>query len=335
MRRQGWGWLVGAGLCGTLLPACTNMLGGEASVQTPSRPAPAPAPRAVAPPEPAPLPARLTDVVGERFAPPVPPPAPEPPRPAARLEAPVEVTSAAPAPGPSPAPTATPSASAKPAEEAPVLAALRCLLQKRPEEALARLELYDKSNQELLLCLLPLIVRLSEGNLERASPQDVAVVVEELNSLAVPMRSRAALSVEAMCFCKRIETFGVYEPLPSDYRFRPRDMVQIYVELKNFTSRKRKNEAGETRHVIDLASSVEVRDYAGKRVYATAFERPRPDESRTPRQDYFDSYRFCVPDIAPGAYTLWIEVEDRGTCPPRKARRSLDFRVTNLPARGS
>ena len=41
----------------------------------------------------------------------------------------------------------------------------------------------------------------------------------------------------------------------------------------------------------------------------------------------------CIPDIAPGAYTLWIEVEDRGTRPPRKARRSLDFRVTNLPAR--
>lgn len=332
MRRQGWAWLVGAGLCGTLLPACTNILGGEAGLRPTPRPTQDPTPRPAAPPAPA-TPERISDAVGERFEPPTPPPVAEPPRPVARLGPPIEVAAATPAPAAPSAPV--PSASAKPADEPPVLAALRCLLEKRPQEALARLELYDKSNQELLLFLLPLIVRLSECNLERANPQDVAVVVEELNGLAAPMRSRAALAVEAMCFCKRIETFGVYEPLPSDYRFRPRDLVQIYVELKNFTSRKRKNDAGETRHVIDLASSVEICDYAGKRVYATAFERPRPDESRAPRQDYFDSYRFCVPDIAPGAYTLWIEVEDRGTRPPRKARRSLDFRVTNLPARGS
>jgi len=42
-----------------------------------------------------------------------------------------------------------------------------------------------------------------------------------------------------------------------------------------------------------------------------------------------------VPDIPPGLYTLWIQVEDRGTNPPRTVRGSLDFHVTNLPGQGT
>jgi hypothetical protein len=223
----------------------------------------------------------------------------------------------------------------KAADEPPVVGALRSLLEKRPEEAMNRLELYDKSNQELLLFFLPLIVRLTEGGLQQASPQDMAVLVEELNSLMGPMRSRAALLIENMCFCKRIETFGVYEPLPCSYEFHPSDRAQVYLELRNFTSRKGKNDAGETRQIIDLKSTAEIRDFAGRTVWKAAFERQKPDQSRTPRQDYFDNYCFFVPDLPPGAYSLWIQVEDRGTRPTRTAGRSLDFRITNLAPSGT
>jgi hypothetical protein len=249
--------------------------------------------------------------------------------PEAKLETPVGVDV-------TPTAAVIPVAAAKTSEDPPVLAALRCLLDKRPDEALGRLELYDKSNQELLLFLLPLIVRLTEGGLQQGDPQAMTVLLEELNSLTVPMRARAALTIENICFCKRIEAFGVYDPLPVDYRFRPGDRVRVYLELRNFTSRKCKNAAGETRHVIDLVSTAEIRDYAGNKVAKDiVFERARPDESRALRSDYFDTYQFCVPDIPPGAYTVWIQVEDRGTRPARKARRSLDFRVTNLSVRGS
>jgi hypothetical protein len=244
--------------------------------------------------------------------------------PEAKLEAPIvlEVVQAA--------------STTKAADEPAVLQALRSLIDKRPDDALHRLNSYDRSNQELLLFLLPLVVRLSEAGVQPLSAQDMTVALEELNSLMISMRARAALTIDNICFCKRIDAFGVYEPLPSDFSFRPSDMVQVYVEIKNFTSRKSKNQSGETRQVVDLKSSAEIRDYAGNRVGEPIdFERTKPDESRTVRHDYFDNYRFSVPELPPGAYTLFLQVEDRGTQPPRVATRTLDFRVTNLPVRGS
>src|SRR5262249_15351037 len=83
-------------------------------------------------------------------------------------------------------------------------------------------------------------------------------------------------------------------------------------------------------HVISLASSGEIRDARGQR-YPLTFDRKGPDESRTSRHDYFESYRFCIPNLPPGLYTLWIQVVDLGTEPARKSERTLDFCVTNLP----
>ena len=162
-------------------------------------------------------------------------------------------------------------------------------------------------------------------------------MLEELNSVMMPLRSQAALVIEKICFCQRIETFGIYEPLPADHRFRPGDLVHIYAEVRNFSPRRVELPSGQVSYVVELASSAEIEDYAGNRVYPQeiTFHRRKPDESRTLRQDYFDNYHFVVPDLPPGAYKLWIQVEDVGTRPSRKARRSLDFYVTNLSARRS
>jgi hypothetical protein len=232
------------------------------------------------------------------------------------------------------APEAQPQAAAKPPDEPPLVGALRCCLDKHPADAVSRLGCYDKTNQELLLCILSLAARLTEGRLQ---PQDLVVVLEELNSMMIPLRSQAALSIEKMCFCRGIWTFGVYEPLPTDHHFRPGERVQIYVELRNFSSRKIQHPSGEVTHVVELVSSADIEDYAGNKVSREEiiFHRKKPDESRTLRSDYFDNYHFFVPDIAPGAYKLWIQVEDVGTRPSRKVRRSLDFYVTNLSARTS
>jgi hypothetical protein len=79
---------------------------------------------------------------------------------------------------------------------------------------------------------------------------------------------------------------------------------------------------------------VEIRDADNRLVFRQAFgDRDRQDVSRTPRHDYFNNYRFCVPDMPPGQYTLWIQVEDMQTR-DRVARRWLDFPVTTVPGRG-
>ena len=108
-------------------------------------------------------------------------------------------------------------------------------------------------------------------------------------------------------------------------------------EIRNCSSRKLERAPGKTVHVIELSSTADIEDYAGNRVWPEEiiFKREKPDESRTPRQDYFDNYHFVVPDLPPGAYKLWVQIEDVGTRPSRRARRSLDFYVTNLSAHTS
>src|SRR5262249_17571919 len=203
-------------------------------------------------------------------------------------------------------------------DDPPLVRALRSCLEKKPAEAIAQLSVYDKPNQEVLLCLLPLAARLSELSLDHARPDDVDAILDQVDSSMVPLRSRAGLTIEKMAFCRRIDAFGVYQPLSREHRFRPAEVAQLYIELRNFATRD-KAESGT--HVISLASSGEIRDARGQR-YPLTFDRKGPDESRTSRHDYFESYRFCIPNLAPGIYTLCIQVTDLGTEPARKAERT-------------
>ena len=71
-----------------------------------------------------------------------------------------------------------------------------------------------------------------------------ALLHHKVGALAVAGRGqqRAALDIEKICFCREIKTFGVYDPWPEDHAFqagvedRPGELVQVYVELRNFTS---------------------------------------------------------------------------------------------------
>jgi hypothetical protein len=213
-------------------------------------------------------------------------------------------------------------------EEPPLLAALRCMLDKHPEEAVARLKGYDKPNQDLMLGLLALMACLSEKNLEKSDPCEAALIVDQLHSLLVPLPSWVPLVIDQMGFCRRIEKYGVYEPLLEGHEFRPGELVQIYVELRNFSTERR-----DRFFLTHLASSLEIHDYKGHIVWRE--DRPesvnRPDLSRSLRHDLFMNCRFCVPQIPQGSYTLWLQVADVGLKKQRTVRRSLDFRVTNMP----
>jgi hypothetical protein len=225
----------------------------------------------------------------------------------------------------------------------PVVAALRALLEKRPGEALDLLKNYDKANQDILLCLLPLAVRLAEGSLQHPHPGELAVVLEQLRTLERSLAERSALGIEKMCLCRRIDSYGVYEKAPDDWAYaagvgdQAGELVQVYVELRNFAN-KQQGSSYET----CLASTLEIRDYRGNLVWRRDFP-AQPDQSHSPRHDYFINYRFALPPhLPPGSYVLWIQVKDLTGQPGkdvpvyRTARRSLDFRVRGTgTARGS
>jgi hypothetical protein len=208
-----------------------------------------------------------------------------------------------------------------------LVAALRCYLDKKPAEAVIWLERYDRLNQDLLLCLLPLVARLSEDGIIKSDPRELRNVIVQLDRLTAQIRPAAQLAIEKMCFCDLIEKYGVYHVVDEDHTFQPGESVQVYVELANFQS-----ELIASGYRIRLRSTMEVQDYSGKPAHRWDFgNREYSDVSRTPRHDFFINYPLQMPNIPPGAYTLRLEIMDVPT--RRKVARTLDFRI--MSARGA
>jgi len=172
--------------------------------------------------------------------------------------------------------------------------------------------------------IVSLAMKLSDGSLLRADPQDVAAAVEQVNTLLAPLRTRAALEIPKLCFCRPIAAparFGAYERLDENHRFRPGEMVAVYMELRNFSCTPKDGDFAT--HVV---STVEIHDADGKIVFR--FDSPdRADSSLSPRQDYCHVGRFTLPVLPAGAYTLCLKATDVPT--GRTARRSLDFRLAS------
>ena len=218
-----------------------------------------------------------------------------------------------------------------------LVAALRCLLQKRSAEALELLQNYDGPSRDLLLTLLPLAARAGDGGIEHATPQETAVMLEQLRQLETVLRPRAALTLDRVCLCRKINGFGDCEPWPEDHAFQAGgdggrgERMQVYVEVRNFTSRFRGG-----LYETSLAGTVEIRDFANKLVFPTSrIDFPAcVDRSQTPRQDYFVNLRFYLPSPMPeGRYTMHVLIKDvldpaaGDGAAPRSAARSLDFTV--------
>ena len=216
-------------------------------------------------------------------------------------------------------------------QEPPLVTALRDLLQNRSAEALDRLQGYDAVSRELLLALLPLAARIGDGGLDRATPQETAVLLEQVRQVEAVLRPRAALTLDRVSLCRTIKGFGDCEPWPENHVFQPAagdfygEPMQVYVEVRNFTCRQH-GPAYDT----SLAGVLEVRDFTNHPV--CRFDFPASvDRSQTPRQDYFVNFRFHLPRLPEGRYTLHITVKDvvspSADDGPRSASRSLDFAV--------
>jgi hypothetical protein len=220
---------------------------------------------------------------------------------------------------------------APPPEDPTIIKMIRCLLDKRPEapgEAVALVQKYPAANQDLLLQLLPLVTRLTEGSIDQASPQEMTHIVEMLDGITTQLRGQAPLGIDRICYCKRITRFGEYEAYGEQKAFRPGELVQLYVELRNVVS-----EPTGPGFEIRLASTVEIRDDQGRVVWRLDCpDRNHPDRSPTQRHDCFASHMFYLPEnFAPGQYTLHVSITDLHTRRRSPAQASLAMEVTHRP----
>lgn len=206
-------------------------------------------------------------------------------------------------------------------DDPPLVVALRYCHEKRINDALDALKSFDPINQEALLTLLPITVRMSEGSLDRGDPEEIAIILEQLQSLITTLQPRAALRMEKLSFCKFARKFGVFEAIEGKPSFRAGDIVDLYAELRNISCEKHQSRMGDFR--IRTSSTLEIREAGGNSGWRK--EVPKIEFSRTVQHDFYHHYRFELPDLTPGPYLLSVEVADLPT--GRKVRQKLEFRV--------
>ena len=223
----------------------------------------------------------------------------------------------------------------------PIVMALQRMLEGRHQEAIKYLSAYDNDRQELFLRLLPPLTILVKKRMEELSTQEVAVLNKQMEGILETLRPRSELVVSKMCYAKEVRGYGAYEPLPENHQFltgteaRIGEFVQLYVELKNFSSEPTK----EGEFLTKLACTLELHDQAGKKVWSKSFVGKETTLRRQTRMhDFYSRYGFYVPAIPAGKYQLTLQIADETNAQQRRvAEKSLVFQVTpvanQLPVR--
>jgi hypothetical protein len=238
-------------------------------------------------------------------------------------------------PAPVETPGVLPDIPVEPLEtDPPLVHAIRAFLNDQPKLALEHFQSLDPVNQELMKRLVPALVQATRKNLAQASPNEVGMLVDQLDEATALLTPRASLYIEKACFCDDVKNFGRYKPLPEGSAFRPRALVTIYTEVRNVPSEPVTNPAEGEGFMTRLACSLEMRDAAGNviEIELTDTSRKRvpklqvlkEDFTRSRLKDYFIMLWFETPS-RPGTYTVTFEVRDPKT--GRAVSKPMSFRV--------
>ena len=218
-----------------------------------------------------------------------------------------------------------------PTPEAPLVGILRAYLDDRPEAAMPLLQTLDKPNREMVLQLVPALVKASKLNPAQADPKELAVVAGQFTAVANQLNKRAPMTIEKALFCRTIKNFGRYEALPEYPLLNPGTTNIIYFEIGNVASEPA-NQNGVEGNLTKLVCTWQLRDSADRPLILVGKERietlemvePKMDFSRSQLRDYFLQLQFNAP-AKPGQYTVHFKVKDSIT--GREVARSLPFRV--------
>lgn len=212
----------------------------------------------------------------------------------------------------------------------PIVLAVECVLENRHDEAIrTHLQGYDPMTQEFLLRVLPTLSLAGKNG--PLSSTDIAALSDQMASIQTYLRQNSDFTLSKLAFCESIKGYAIYKPLPAEHEFvaarpdRPGELVQLYVELRNFASR-----ASHGLYETRLASHIEIQDEAGRTRWRHRF---RPDDltlvSRTRLGEYYHNYTFPLPaTLEAGVYTLIVEMSDiTQPAAPRTARNSIPLKI--------
>jgi hypothetical protein len=211
----------------------------------------------------------------------------------------------------------------------PLVLAMQCLSNNKPQEAMEHLQRCHPANQEFFMRLLPIMAVLKDKSIDQLNVQEATALQEQVQQLLLAVVTRSDLVVDKMCLCERIEGYGHYTPKRDGYAFKAGtsrqkgDMVNVYIEVRNLAC------VPHGRYYTTLLNgSVRIRDHQGTTVWSYNYrESEQPLLSGEPRSDWSRAYDFFVPAIPPGRYTLSIEVVDETCQPHRVAQKSVELLV--------
>ncbi|MCE9533469.1 MAG: hypothetical protein K8T89_20440 [Planctomycetes bacterium] len=225
---------------------------------------------------------------------------------------------------------AVPSVGLSAQQESLIVRAIQSFQQNRPEEAVNHLKSLDPANQELLMSLMPLLLRLGEGSVSALSADETSVMIDRLQAASTMLKSRANLRTDRVCLCRGVRKFADVDQYEPQHLFHPGDMVFLYAELKNFTCEPVsavKQVASTTpskAYQIRLATTLELRDARNNLQWRV--ELNKTDQAHSPPQDYYHTYRLTLPEqLTPGTYTLWLNIVDKPT--GRSVRKPIELRI--------
>ncbi len=171
----------------------------------------------------------------------------------------------------------------------------------------------------MLLLALPLLARMTEGDLKKLSPAEADKLAEKVRDLEDMLRERAALTIDDLRFCTTIDNYGQVEAHPPEFRGGAGDQVgdraRVYIPLRNVVSKKKEEGAGFETWLVGKA---QVRKDDPNALYNNQKSicdlddiKPQRLVSLSQRHEYFLAYGFWIPKrLPPGKYQLWIQVKD-------------------------
>jgi hypothetical protein len=150
-----------------------------------------------------------------------------------------------------------------------------------------------------------------------SDPQRAAVAADRLREAVHRLGEQANLVISNLAFCRRVTSFGVYEPFgptgekaaanqTPQFEFTPNQEVLLYAEVRNFASAYTENGY----HTL-LRPSYQVFDAQGRRLGSVVELDESHDYCQRPRTDFFVCYHIYLPTrIDPGPYKLKLTIED-------------------------
>lgn len=181
------------------------------------------------------------------------------------------------------------------------------LVENAPERAQQVIAGIPETDQEFWSALFWGLSSYVDDSTNADPALRATMTVDQLRAAVHHLQTKAHLQLANLTFCQGIHAFGNYDPFEAD-RFEPGQTVLLYSEVRNFASEQARD--GEfrsrMRSVVEIFRGGESNELASR----TQFDASE-DRSRTPRSDYYHSYRIDLPrHLVPGSYLLKLTVED-------------------------